>query len=240
MQPGLAAIAKAQVVNQVFVEGESGVYEFTLRLSRPAPDGGAVLLLGYQGSAVYGSDYTINGLAKQPQYLYVPSGETTQKITIDVSKSQGVSSLLLQLQSSSGDYTISSRFNRMLFEISKGKATIFEQKDNVRLLSGDSGQSLPTGESIFSIVPATDSLTKQDANTIGSQPNISEAYKTVSTYVSTRNPLITKFATTAPSNSEILGGWRLQSKDLFRVYEGIPDPLILLNSRILPQAFTRI
>lgn len=229
VRPGVAGIAKAQVVDQVFGDSDTGVYEFTLRLSRPAPNGGAVLLLGYQGSAVYGTDYTINGLSSQPQYLYVPSGETTQKVTIDVSKSKGVSSLLLQLQSSSGDYTISTGFNRMLFEIANGKAQILEQKDNVRSISGDQGQTLPSGENIFAVVQGPDPVTKQEPKLVGSQPNLVDTYQTVSTYVSVRNPEIIRYSTSAPSDSDILGGWTLQSKDLFRVFEGDSGPVDIVE-----------
>ncbi|MFM8525927.1 MAG: hypothetical protein ACKOCM_09960, partial [Cyanobacteriota bacterium] len=228
--PGIAGVAKAQVVNQVFGDSDNGVYEFTLRLSRPAPSGGALLLLGFQGSAVYGTDYTINGLSSQPQYLYVPTGETTQKISIDVSKSKNPSSLLLQLKSSSADYTISSGFNRMLFELGNGKATIFEQKDNVRLSSGaQQDQVLPNGENLFAVSQGNDPVTKQPPKLIGSQPGLTESYVSVSTYASVLHPEIIQYSTTAPEASEISGGWTLLGKNLFRAYEGDAGPVDVIE-----------
>lgn len=227
--PGVAGLAKSQVVNQVYGDNDPGIYEFTLRLSRPAPQGGALLLIGYQGSAVYGSDYTINGLSSRPEYLYIPTGETTQTVTIDASKSKNSSSLLLQLKSSSADYTISTGFNRMLIEMSNGKATIFEQKDNVRLISGDQGQILPIGENLFAVAQDKDPVTKLDPTLIGSQPSLSESYVTVSTYASVLHPEIIQYSTTTPDDLEVTGGWTLQGKNLFRVYEGDSGPVDVIE-----------
>jgi hypothetical protein len=68
--PAVAGLSKAQTVEQAFGKGAASSFEFILRLSQPAPSGGAVFLLNYEGAARYGIDYSIDGLAQQPRYLH--------------------------------------------------------------------------------------------------------------------------------------------------------------------------
>jgi hypothetical protein len=186
--PGVAGLARSLVVDQVYKTVDNGVYEFTLRLSQPAPSGGARFLLNYDGSAVYGTDYTLNGLPTRPDYLYIPAGETSQSFKIDVSASKLTSSLLIHLASASADYQISTGFDRMLFEIDAGKAKLLEQKDKVILRDFNNQLQIPLGESIFTPGELIKQAGTVDIRVVGSQPTLTDRYVTINAYQAKAQP----------------------------------------------------
>jgi hypothetical protein len=228
----VAGMSKALNVEQAFSQSKPGRYEFIVRLSQPAPSGGAVLLLHYQGAAVYGRDFTIDGLATRPDYLHISSGETSKSFVIDVSKAENPASLLLQLSSASANYSISNSFNRLLLEIdgreSGGGASLREQTDNVQLIYSN-GVATLQGESIFDGMER--SLRDSSIITVGTQPGLVENHVKISRYASSLNPRIERLSSTSPSNTEISGEWVLIQKDMFRAYAQDRGPVDVYELR---------
>ena len=218
--PGVAGLARSLVVDQVYKTTEDGIYEFNLRLSQPAPSGGALFLLNYDGSAVYGTDYKLNGFVSRPDYFYVPAGETSQSFKIDVSASQLTSSLLIHLAAASADYQISSGFDRMLFEIDAGKAKLLEQQDKVVFRQFSNQIQVPLGESIFTPSELIKQAGTNDIRIVGSQPKLTDRHVTVNAYQAKLNPSNIRFAAQAPNDAEVTGGWGLIGKNLYRAHAG--------------------
>lgn len=215
--PAVAGLSKAMTVEQTFGQSSPTRFEFLLRLSQPAPSGGAAFLLNYDGAAKYGIDYTIDGYTSQPRYIYIAAGETSRTLTVDVSGAASPSALLIELASGSGNYGISNGFNRLLLEIagsdSSGITTLREQTDNVQLIS-QNGISQLVGENLF------DGLGRASQNTsvqtVGTQPGIKDNHVLVSRYISSLDPTIVRLSASQPSNNEISGEWVLAAKDIFR------------------------
>lgn len=219
--PGVAGLSKATTVEQAFGQEDTSKYEFTLRLSEPAPSGGAVFLLNYEGAARYGIDYTIEGYDTQPRYLHVAAGETSARVTIDVSGALYPSSLLIQLASASANYEVSRSFNRLLLEIdgdiNGGSATLREQVDNVQVFTLG-GVTQLVGENLYDGIP--ENFQALERRTIGTQAGLHEPHVMVSRYVSSFDPTIARFSTTPPDDADISGHWILTGTELFRAYEG--------------------
>ena len=219
--PAVAGLSKASTVNQAFDQSSSSsLYDFSVRLSQPAPSGGALLLLSYQGSAVYGEDYSIKGYATRPKYVYVPAGETSLNLSIDVSTAVNPSSLLIQLQSASANYGISASFNRLLMEIegsnAGGRAILREQVDNVQQITRN-GASQLVGENLYDGIPRNN---QSDVRTlVGSQPSLAKSPVEVNCYQSSLDSSIVRLSATTPSNKSISGEWLLIGHP-FRAYAG--------------------
>jgi hypothetical protein len=185
----VAGLSKAMNVEQAFGQTTPGRYTFILKLSEPAPAGGAVFRLEYDGAAVYGQDYVIDSFTSRPEYIHIASGQMMRTLTLDVSDAENPSSLLLALHTGSSNYAVSDSFNRLLVEIAGreqgGGAILRDQPDNVRLILKD-GIGTLKGESIFDgmdIKPDT-----ATSKTIGTQPSPAEAQSSlVSLYESSLN-----------------------------------------------------
>ena len=193
-----------------------------VHLNHAAPPGGTIVALTYGGQAKYGVDYTFEGNALPPKYVFIPFDETSVVIPVAVLPQTAPKdwTLTVGIEEPSSSYNVSADMNKVLlrYHAADGKLSLSDNNSLVRL-SDDPQQP----HKLVSASPDDHTIDYQffrNSRVVGVEAE-GEAARTLQYYVNSENPLISIYSIgQPPAHPTKSGTWILVDDAAMQVYAG--------------------